>query len=356
MPDATTIRAPWTPEQVDALNRFQSRGGMHPFTCGNNDHDVSIVLLAHPDGWHCSAPPCDYRQDWAHAFMAQPAAWPETFPRGPLQTTAPDDYAQATGHEATCTAGFNDHCNCGHDWWASGEAVHTPGCASTPADRRETPLSGWDDTAAIRTGNPAYDAVYAYIRALGDYLPPDPVHRNATIWRAVNGALAAEEERQERYEEETVGRFNEQAIQLSRRAAVAEATVADYENRIAWETTCGEHARLLDTSYAETVRAERAETQRDQTATALREVLATFTPLTYPDAPTPQGHIAQHAVTPADYARWTAALGGAGEEAADEPQAACRRMETRTCPESYNGPCGDRPCARFESHSWKDHQ
>jgi hypothetical protein len=29
--------------------------------------------------------------------------------------------------------------------------------------------------------------------------------------------------------------------------------------------------------------------------------------------------------------------------------AACRRMETRTCPESYNGPCGERPCARFES-------
>lgn len=29
--------------------------------------------------------------------------------------------------------------------------------------------------------------------------------------------------------------------------------------------------------------------------------------------------------------------------------ATCRRMETRTCPESYSGPCGDRPCARFES-------
>ncbi|NUP19245.1 MAG: hypothetical protein HOZ81_24765 [Streptomyces sp.] len=34
----------------------------------------------------------------------------------------------------------------------------------------------------------------------------------------------------------------------------------------------------------------------------------------------------------------------------DDPvSAACRIMETRTCPESYNGPCGDRPCARFES-------
>lgn len=38
---------------------------------------------------------------------------------------------------------------------------------------------------------PAYDAVYEYIRALGDYLPPDPRHRNAIIWRAVQAALDA---------------------------------------------------------------------------------------------------------------------------------------------------------------------
>jgi hypothetical protein len=33
--------------------------------------------------------------------------------------------------------------------------------------------------------------VYEYIRALGPYLPPDPVHRNAVIWRAVHAALDA---------------------------------------------------------------------------------------------------------------------------------------------------------------------
>lgn len=38
---------------------------------------------------------------------------------------------------------------------------------------------------------PAFDAVYAYIRALGQHLPPDPVHRNAIIWRAVTTALDA---------------------------------------------------------------------------------------------------------------------------------------------------------------------
>lgn len=33
----------------------------------------------------------------------------------------------------------------------------------------------------------------------------------------------------------------------------------------------------------------------------------------------------------------------------DAPSATCRRVPTCTCPPSYNGPCGDRPCARFES-------
>lgn len=37
----------------------------------------------------------------------------------------------------------------------------------------------------------AYDAVYDLIRLLGPKLPPDPVHRNAMIWRAVNLALDA---------------------------------------------------------------------------------------------------------------------------------------------------------------------
>lgn len=37
------------------------------------------------------------------------------------------------------------------------------------------------------------------------------------------------------------------------------------------------------------------------------------------------------------------------QPAAAAEDAVCRRMETRTCPPSYNGPCGDRPCARFES-------
>jgi hypothetical protein len=69
------IRAPWTPEQVAALNRFQAESGMHPFTCGNDHATGALHLVAHEDGWHCWLPDCDYRQDWAHRFMADPNAW-----------------------------------------------------------------------------------------------------------------------------------------------------------------------------------------------------------------------------------------------------------------------------------------
>jgi hypothetical protein len=72
-------KAPWTPEQVAALNRFQQGRWMHPFTCGSSrrtdaDHkDGEGLLVATEKGWIC--PFCDYTQDWAHEFMFQPCPW-----------------------------------------------------------------------------------------------------------------------------------------------------------------------------------------------------------------------------------------------------------------------------------------
>jgi hypothetical protein len=62
------IEAPWSVEQVVALNQWQERGDVHPFTCGAGDSGTHPVLVAHHDGWHC--PACIYRQNWAHDFMA----------------------------------------------------------------------------------------------------------------------------------------------------------------------------------------------------------------------------------------------------------------------------------------------
>jgi len=68
------IRPPWTPEQVEALNRYQKSGLMHPYTCGGNRKDENHldnegILVATKKGWIC--PYCDYNQDWAHAFTIE---------------------------------------------------------------------------------------------------------------------------------------------------------------------------------------------------------------------------------------------------------------------------------------------
>lgn len=63
-----TIEAPFTPEQVRALNAYQHSQRHHPFTCINrHDSEAERILVADSDGWHC--PTCDYRQTWAHPSM-----------------------------------------------------------------------------------------------------------------------------------------------------------------------------------------------------------------------------------------------------------------------------------------------
>jgi hypothetical protein len=74
MSDARTeqgelIKAPWTAEQVDALNQFQRLGYIHEFTCPEPHDGADRSLFATRDGWRC--PHCDYRQDWAHQAMLQ---------------------------------------------------------------------------------------------------------------------------------------------------------------------------------------------------------------------------------------------------------------------------------------------
>lgn len=64
------VLAPWTAEQVAALNRWQNCDWVHPFTCGSEVRDQehgAAVLVATPNGWICQF--CTYTQDWAHDFM-----------------------------------------------------------------------------------------------------------------------------------------------------------------------------------------------------------------------------------------------------------------------------------------------
>lgn len=61
------IMAPWTSDQVDALNRYQRFGIVHPFTC-TQDHGIADNnLVATRKGWICCH--CGYTQNWAHVAM-----------------------------------------------------------------------------------------------------------------------------------------------------------------------------------------------------------------------------------------------------------------------------------------------
>lgn len=62
------IKAPFTKEQVLALNAFQRGGLFHQYTCGGDVVEYVCggdrVLIATEEGWIC---PCrKYKQDWAY--------------------------------------------------------------------------------------------------------------------------------------------------------------------------------------------------------------------------------------------------------------------------------------------------
>lgn len=82
MPDTESpdrVTAPFTNEQVDALNKWQRLGYVHPFTCCSHEtckkHEYAVgTLTATTEGWVC---PCGkYTQDWAHSYMADEAQHP----------------------------------------------------------------------------------------------------------------------------------------------------------------------------------------------------------------------------------------------------------------------------------------
>lgn len=59
------IEAPWSDEQVANLNRWQTVGYVHEYTCPND----GLALIARRDGWHC--PGCIYTQTWAYDATMQ---------------------------------------------------------------------------------------------------------------------------------------------------------------------------------------------------------------------------------------------------------------------------------------------
>lgn len=55
------VRAPWTDEQVAALELRQDNEMLHEYTC-----ECGHQLIPSNKGWWCEE--CPYTQDWAHAY------------------------------------------------------------------------------------------------------------------------------------------------------------------------------------------------------------------------------------------------------------------------------------------------
>lgn len=83
--DLVQIFPPWTPEQVDALNRFQRYDFVHPWTCPEDHGGADRRLFATSGGWRC--PHCDYRQGYALEVMLR--EW--TDPREAMVGLPPGD-------------------------------------------------------------------------------------------------------------------------------------------------------------------------------------------------------------------------------------------------------------------------
>jgi hypothetical protein len=66
------IYALWTPEQVAALNASQASGRYSPMRCEGDHVRPAPRLVAYEDGWQCWSPECEYTQDWAYEWMADP--------------------------------------------------------------------------------------------------------------------------------------------------------------------------------------------------------------------------------------------------------------------------------------------
>jgi len=56
------VYAPFTKEQVEALQKWQSDKTKHPFTC-----ECGNKLSPHVNGWFC--PVCFMVQSWCYEFM-----------------------------------------------------------------------------------------------------------------------------------------------------------------------------------------------------------------------------------------------------------------------------------------------
>ncbi|MET9445329.1 hypothetical protein [Streptomyces sp. NPDC006610] len=159
---------------------------------------ITILLLPYPPCPTCGGPVYEAEQ----VTIDRPARLASDIrltmrPCGHVHATT-DEHVRRLWlhiHEMTSdvAAGYHGHAT-EIRVWDTEEIVHEARArAAGTATEGDSYPKPTPEEAQVRPDprQPAYDAVYEYIRGLGEYLPPDPAHRNAVIWRAARAALDA---------------------------------------------------------------------------------------------------------------------------------------------------------------------
>jgi len=79
------VYAPFEPEQIQNLEKWQNSGYLHPFTC---PHHSNNVLKVYRNALYCDATDCEYEQHWVHRMMVEPTP---ANPISKLKTLKSDD-------------------------------------------------------------------------------------------------------------------------------------------------------------------------------------------------------------------------------------------------------------------------
>jgi hypothetical protein len=104
---------------------------------------------------------------------------------------APETRPEAPESASTPEVGISGGSKAGNGAHAGADGLGGEQEPRGPIDWARRQQAEREQQAATDPRQLAYDAVYEYIRNLGDYLPSNPVDRNALIWHAVHAALDA---------------------------------------------------------------------------------------------------------------------------------------------------------------------
>lgn len=124
------------------------------------------------------------------------------------------------------------------------------------------------------------DRLAKALRGKHDSTDARPSYRAAdALLPVVEAALAAEQETVSRVMEETLTQWIARAQKAERERDEALQRLAELEGALNWQTSCLSCARLLDASYADHVRAEQAERERDDYRARFTNQMAAATDL-----------------------------------------------------------------------------